>query len=159
MRASPPDHPLALFHGEGAPAPEQRQGEDLAALRARATAAARVEAGSTRGASSRPQPPDPGRILAELPRGSEGDRLRVCLRRAPEQHGAPGALFVDVRVWNRDGWPVKGKGVAVRMSELARVASALLDACDAARNDGAEGTPRRPAPQSDPREGGGRGGR
>jgi len=154
MRAFPANHPLALFHGEGA-----SQGENLDALRARAAAAARVEAGSARGASSRPQPPDPGRILAELPRGTEGDRLRVCLRRAPEQHGAPGALFVDVRVWNRDGWPVKGKGVAVRVSELARVAAALLDACDAARNDGAEGEPRRPVPQLDPREGGVRGGR
>lgn len=154
MRAFPPDHPLALFHGEGA-----RQGEDLDALRARAAAAVRVEAGPARGASSRPQPPDPGRVFAELPRGSEGDRLRVCLRRAPEQHGAPGALFVDVRVWNRDGWPVKGKGVAVRLSELARVASALLDACDAARNDGAEGGARRAVPQEDPRAGGPRNGR
>ena len=76
------------------------------------------------------QPPaEQGKRLASLNRG-EGVELRVTLA---EYEGRP---YLSLRVWERgrDGkhWPVKGKGVSVRLSEARTVAEALLAAIDEA---------------------------
>lgn len=96
-------------------------------LRARATAA--VQQQQARERQQQHNAPDPGTVLASVPR-ADGTELRVSL------HRYEGRPFVRVAPWQRgDGgawWPVKGKGATVRMSELARVASALLDALDTA---------------------------
>jgi len=101
---------------------------DLDALRARAAAHAPAATATSR------ELPDPGEIVADLSR-PDGTVLRVAVKRwhNPEaKPGEPGAVFVDLRVWNR-GWPVKGKGVTVKPRELAALASALLDAADRVR--------------------------
>lgn len=103
----------------------QRGGESL---RARAEGALQQQ--REREARQRRDAPDPGTVLASVPR-SDGTELRVSL------HHYEGKPFVRVAPWQRDGasgafWPVKGKGATVRVSELARVASALLDALDTA---------------------------
>lgn len=70
---------------------------------------------------------DPGRILARLPR-HDGTELRVSL------HTYQGKPFARVAVWQSsapDAWPVKGKGVAVKVREIPSVAAALADAMDA----------------------------
>ena len=60
--------------------------------------------------------------LATIPRG-QAEELRVSLA---EYLGHP---YVSIRVWalGNDGqfWPVKGKGVSVRMKELIDVAKSL----------------------------------
>lgn len=88
-------------------------------------------------AQQQQQGADPGHIVADVPRG-DGSVVRVAVKRyqpeGPQQQRAPqrgdgGAMFVDLRVWS-GAWPVKGKGVALRPRELARIAAALLDAAD-----------------------------
>ena len=109
---------------------------DAAALRARATAAV---AAQTSTATSASEAPDPGTVLASVPR-TDGTQLRVSV------HTYEGRPFVRVAPWaSRDGgrswWPVRGKGASVRVRELASVAAALLDALDAAAagsNDAAQ---------------------
>lgn len=71
--------------------------------------------------------PDPGRILAEVPR-ADGTVLRVSV------HLYEGKPFVRVAPWapgEGGAWPVKGKGCTVRVRELAAVAEGLAAAMDA----------------------------
>lgn len=99
---------------------------DPATLRARLDAHQRANP-----ARPAPAPPDPGRILARMPR-PDGTELRVSL------HTYEGRPFVRVGPWQSsaaDAWPVKGKGATVKVRELAAVAGALLDALDAAAAD------------------------
>jgi hypothetical protein len=81
------------------------------------------------------QAPEPsGQVLASFPRrGQHGEEqaLRVCL---DEYRGHP---FVQVRLWQRDGrsgdwWPVKGKGISIRIAEAEGVIEALGRALDLA---------------------------
>lgn len=151
-RYVPPDHPRAIFAGDAdrdmerlraqqqQPAPRQRftppqrreehtPEPDVTALRARAAALASPKASTSR------EGPDPGEIIADIPR-ADGTVLRVAVKRyhAPNaKPGDPGAPCVDVRVWQSGepgAWPVKGKGCTVRPRELAALASALLDAAE-----------------------------
>jgi hypothetical protein len=90
-------------------------------------------------------------VLATLRRGHR-EELRVSLA---EYEGHP---FVSIRVWapGQDGrlYPVRGKGVSVRVRELADVADALRLAADRlaedrpapARPDRRRDAPQRPAP-------------
>lgn len=103
------------------------------ALRARAANA--VTQQKARDARASADAPDPGTVLATAAR-PDGTELRVSL------HSFEGKPFVRVAPWQRSGdawWPVKGKGVTVRVRELATVAAALLDAIDAANTNGANG--------------------
>lgn len=76
------------------------------------------------------EPPRPsGTLLASFPRKSrEGPEaeLRVVL---DEFQGSP---YLALRVWQKDQagnwWPVKGKGVSIRLSEAGGVADALREA-------------------------------
>ena len=102
---------------------------DAAALRARATAAV---AAQTSTATSASEAPDPGTVLASVPR-TDGTQLRVSV------HSFEGKPYVRVAPWasrdnGRSWWPVKGKGASVRVRELAAVAAALLDALDVVAN-------------------------
>ena len=67
-------------------------------------------------------PAERGERLATLTRG-DGVELRVALA---EFEGRP---FVSLRVWERDRegrwWPVKGKGVSLRLRELPELLDAL----------------------------------
>lgn len=71
-------------------------------------------------------PEDRGERLATIPRSSRGaeEELRVSV--AEYQ----GHKFLSLRVWQRDDrgafWPVKGKGLSVRLSEAEAVAKALI---------------------------------
>ena len=68
--------------------------------------------------------PDPGIILADIPRG-DGTRLRVAWC---EVEGRP---FVRLAVWE-GAWPVKGKQVSVRLAELGAVLKAIIAAAEKA---------------------------
>jgi hypothetical protein len=74
-------------------------------------------------------PAERGRRLAAIPRGRD-EQLRISL---DEFNGHP---YVAVRVFARgqDGswWPVRGKGLGIRLRELAEVAEALKRAEDLA---------------------------
>lgn len=91
--------------------------------RARALVAARSDAPGGHA------PPDPGELLAEVPR-ADGTRLRVAWR---EYEGHP---FVTVAVWEAGTgsawWPVKGKQVTVKRAELGAVLEAFILACEKA---------------------------
>lgn len=89
---------------------------DLSAVRARL--AALPARSPTR------EQPDPGEVIADLPR-ADGTVLRVAVKAFPAEDGP--RPYVDVRVW-QGGWPVKGKGLTVRPRELAALAVALVDA-------------------------------
>jgi hypothetical protein len=95
----------------------------------------------------RPQPPaETGRRLATFPRGDR-EELRVTLA---EYKGRP---YLALRVWAEgDGggwWPVRGKGVSVRISEAGKLAEALAAVAGAAqgRSSGAQPRGQRPARQ------------
>lgn len=112
-------------------APLASGGEGGASLRARAEAAEAHQ--RSRDVEAARRAPDPGHVLAKLPR-SDGTELRVSL------HRYEGRPFVRVAPWSRgaagEAWPVKGKGATLKTRELAAVARALLDALDAS-NDAA----------------------
>jgi len=76
-----------------------------------------------------PAPPeDDGRQLAAIPRGDGREELRVTLK---AYNGHP---YLAVRLWARDDrgwWPQKGKGVSIRMAEIATVMDALQAAIGA----------------------------
>lgn len=112
-------------------------GPNVEALRARASNA--VDQQRARTATAAANAPDPGRVLVSLPR-PDGTQLRVSL------HTYEGRPFARVAPWqSTDGatwWPVKGKGVTVKVRELASVAAALLDAIEAAANDDGANGPR-----------------
>lgn len=126
----PHNAPPVAAPSQGARAPAARPGDvaapDVEALRARAA----TELAHQRPAgTSTPDAPDPGKVLARLPR-PDGSELRVSL------HTYEGRPFVRVAPWaSRDGgrswWPVKGKGASVKIRELAAVAKGLLDAIGA----------------------------
>lgn len=88
--------------------------------RARAVAA---EHAGRRGTPA--SPPDPGELLADIPR-SDGSRFRIAWC---EVEGRP---FVRLAVWGADGWPVKGKQVSVRLAELGLSLEAFIAACEKA---------------------------
>lgn len=88
----------------------------------RARAVAAEHAGRRTPAAS---PPDPGIILADIPRG-DGTRFRVSWC---EFEGRP---FVRLAVWGADGWPVPGKQVSVRLAELGLVLEGIIAACEKA---------------------------
>jgi hypothetical protein len=67
-------------------------------------------------------PAENGARLATFPRG-QGDELRVNLDEYQ------GRAYISIRVWN-GGYPVRGKGCSVRVSEARGVAEALLAALD-----------------------------
>ena len=94
----------------------------------------------------RPEPPpDDGRRLGAVSRGDGRDELRVTLKTFA------GRPFVSLRVWSRDDdgawWPVKGKGVSVRLGEIAGVIDALRRADAAAGELDRRRQPPRPAPR------------
>lgn len=125
----PPDGPW------NAPPIAPQSGANVDALRARANTA--VSQQKARDARASANAPDPGTVLATAAR-PDGTELRVSL------HSFEGKPFVRVAPWQRSGetwWPVKGRGVTVKVRELATVAAALLDAIDAS-NDGAAKGPR-----------------
>ena len=105
-------------------------GGELKALRARA--AVEAERQRARDVAAARNAPDPGRVLVALPR-VDGTELRVSL------HTYEGRPFVRVAPWSRgpggDSWPVRGKGSALKVRELAAVAAALLDALDVANDE------------------------
>lgn len=83
--------------------------------------------------ASRPAPaaskaPDPGQVLSTAVR-PDGTELRVSL------HHYEGKPFLRIAPWQRgsDGawWPVKGKGVSVKVRELGAVGEGLAAAMDA----------------------------
>lgn len=77
-------------------------------------------------------PPEPtGEVVAAFDRPGRGgpdQQLRVTLE---EFKGHP---FLSIRLWTRDReggwWPVRGRGVSVRLSEAEGVAEALQVALD-----------------------------
>ena len=78
-------------------------------------------------------PPATGRHLAALDRSSQengDDQLRVVL---DEFQGHP---YISIRLWHKDHnnawWPVKGKGISVRLREAESVADALREAVELA---------------------------
>lgn len=76
----------------------------------------------------RPGPQETGHRLATFPRRWNGEELRVTL--AEYQ----GNAYIALRVWARgsDGqlWPVKGKGVSVRIAEVADLADVLAEVAE-----------------------------
>ena len=85
-----------------------------------------------------PQAPDPGEVLAEVPRG-DGTVFRVAWRTF---EGRP---FVTLAVWERGTggawWPAKGKAVTVRVRELGEVLEGLVKAAERAASSSAGGAP------------------
>ncbi len=106
--------------------PSTDHGDAAEALRAR------IANINGRDRAKQQQEPDPGHVVADIAR-TDGTVVRVAVKRyqpeGPQQRGDGGAVYVDLRVWT-GAWPVKGKGVALRPRELARIAAALLDAAD-----------------------------
>jgi len=128
-----PDHPRAIFAGDAerelaARTASQPGSMDASALRARAAVLTPRPAARTEG-------PDPGVIVADLAR-RDGTVLRVSVKRWRDPNDASAAErpFVDVRLWS-GAWPVKGKGLSVRPTELATLATALLDAAEQLANN------------------------
>lgn len=81
-----------------------------------------------------PAPPEErGRRLATLPRG-KAEELRVTL------DSFEGKPYLGLRVWSQgaDGswWPLKGKGLSIRVRELADVAAALHQADEILNGEG-----------------------
>lgn len=97
-----------------------------------------VHSSAVRSAAPSPTPqaqaPIPtGRTLAQIPRGST-EELRVALDEFA------GHRYVALRLWRLDRrsgewWPVKGKGVSIRLGELAEVVEALEIAANVAGVD------------------------
>lgn len=90
----------------------------------------------------RRQPPqETGERLATLPRGDR-EELRVSwdVFRGGDGQERP---FLSLRVWQRDAdggwWPVKGKGIAIRVRELAGVGEGIIKAIDRAAKRTGEG--------------------
>ena len=85
-----------------------------------------------------PQAPDPGEVLAEVPRG-DGTVLRVAWRTF---EGKP---FATIAVWERGTggawWPMKGRAVTVRVRELGEVLEGLVKAAERAAASSAGGAP------------------
>ena len=102
-----------------------RQGDDDAPqvpheLLAQVDAALSPPSSTTRTSSTATTPPDKGLVLAEIERGAEGSLVLAWAT----YEGNP---YLNLRVW-RDGWPVKGKGVSIRLRELEPLLRGLLAA-------------------------------
>ena len=103
-------------------------------------ARARAAAAATAPKPSAPKrtPPDPGEVLAEVPRG-DGTVFRVAWRTL---EGRP---FVTLAVWERGTagawWPVQGKAVTVRVRELGEVLEGLVKAAERAAASSTGGAP------------------
>ena len=87
-------------------------------------ARARNVAASRRVASPPQARPDKGDVCGTVPR-RDGSELVVTIK---EYEGRP---YVSIGLW-ANGWPVKGKSVSVRMSELSGVLEALVTAAEKA---------------------------
>jgi hypothetical protein len=98
-------------------------------------------------------PPAPtGTLLAAFPRkGPDGveQELRIVLD-AYEGHE-----YIAVRLWQRDAsgawWPMKGKGLSIRLGEAQGVAVALQQALDLVGQQAGTPPPERPAREAPPR--------
>ena len=95
---------------------------------------------------SGPTPPEErGQRLASIPRGRD-EELRISL---DEYEGRP---YVSVRVWARgtggSWWPVKAKGLSIRLREIDDVIEALAQAAD--MTDDPAPAPRPSAPARQP---------
>lgn len=77
--------------------------------------------------ASRGEKPDPGTVIVDLSRG-KGLVLRLALKTFPSEHGP--RPYVDLRLWSDNGYPIKGKGVSIRPSDVVPLATALLEAAD-----------------------------
>lgn len=97
------------------PAPEPPPEAVRAALDAAASAVA-ASRGREGGAA------DAGEVLAAIAR-ADGE-IRVSVHWYTAAPGATPRPWVRVALW-REGWPVKGKGVALRAGELASIVVAL----------------------------------
>lgn len=80
----------------------------------------------TRSVSTATPPEESGRRLATLPRKKRGgpdEELRVSLETYQDHP------YISVRVWTVDergqSWPVKGKGVSIRLRECDEIIAAL----------------------------------
>lgn len=118
----PPRYPAALpgLDPPTSPAPDAPRDLRAAAVRARAALPAPSPAGG--------EPPDPGEVLAELPR-EDGTVFRVSV------HRYEGRPYVRLGLWRRgfDGaswWPLKGRSASVRVREVGAVCEALADAAE-----------------------------
>jgi hypothetical protein len=104
--------------------------------------------------------PEPtGEVLARFPRrGPDGVEQELRVVRDEYQ----GHRYLAVRLWQRDGrtgqwWPLKGKGISVRLSEAQGVAEALVEGLElAGRDEQQSPTPGRPAPRRGADEAAGR---
>lgn len=103
-----------------------RQGDDDAPqvpheLLAQVGAALSPSSSTPRTSSTAPTPPDKGLVLAEIERGAEGSLVLAWAT----YEGKP---YLNLRVWSRDGWPQRGKGVSIRLRELEPLLRGLLAA-------------------------------
>ena len=77
-------------------------------------------------------PQDEGIPLGTFTEGRRSDELRLSVK-SYENHP-----YVSVRVWSRDDngeyWPAKGKGVSIRLAEVAGVIEALRARTRRSRN-------------------------
>jgi hypothetical protein len=105
---------------------------------------------ATAGAHTTGPPAPTGTLLARFPRkGPDGGELelRVVLD-AYEGHE-----YIAVRIWQRDQagawWPMKGKGLSIRLGEAEGVAAALQQAIDLVGQQAApqQRTGQQPAPE------------
>lgn len=74
-----------------------------------------------RPSSSQPAP-DKGEILARCTR-EDGTELLVAWREFD------GHNYMDIRIWRGD-WPIKGKGISIRLKEIADLAEGVAVAVD-----------------------------
>jgi hypothetical protein len=92
-------------------------------------------------------PPEPsGQLLASFDRPNR-DRADEQLRVVLDQY--EGHPFLSLRLWSRDDrsgawWPVRGKGISVRLKEAEGVARALMEAVKRMEGQGGE---QRPGPR------------
>ena len=105
------------------PASNQVGKGDHAPVAAELLARAR-NAAATRAKATPVTVPDKGDVCGTIPR-RDGSDLVVAVK---EFEGRP---FVSVGLWS-GGWPVKGRSVSVRLSELGQVLEALVAAAEKA---------------------------
>ncbi len=104
--------------------PSPPRADDAGDVREALATAARVEAAQRQRPAGGPEEraeADAGEVFIALPR-DDGTELRVSLHWFdPVARKGP---WVRLAPW-RDGWPVRGKGAAIRLRELAAVTVAL----------------------------------
>jgi hypothetical protein len=113
--------PGGLFDPASALAPRvPSRADDAGDVREALATAARAEASQRQRDEGRGEA-DAGDVFIALPR-DDGTELRVSLHWYDP--GARKGPWVRVAPW-RDGWPVRGKGAALRLREVAAVTVAL----------------------------------